>query len=125
MTTRDLTTTIAIQSSAIDLGDGLPRHVRACVGRIGAKYFGRMNAAAVHFGREGAAYRCTVTIDMAGLPMKSALATDPNIYAAFNMALAKLAKQLRRAKRELRDDQYVARAKHVFVRPGLGFAPSP
>ena len=33
------------------------------------------------------------------LPMKSAEASDGNIYLAFNAAVAKVAKQLRRAKR--------------------------
>ena len=42
---------------------------------------------------------------MGALPRKSAEAHDKDIYLAFKAALAKVAKQLRRTKRELRDDK--------------------
>jgi ribosome-associated translation inhibitor RaiA len=42
---------------------------------------------------------------MGGLPMKSAEAQNKDIYLSFNAALAKVAKQLRRTKRELREDK--------------------
>ena len=70
-----------------------------------SKYFGRLNTAAVHFTKEGITYRCSVNMQMGALPMKSAEAKAKNIYLAFNSALNKVAKQLRRTKRELREDK--------------------
>jgi ribosomal subunit interface protein len=96
---------ITIQSSNVHLGDRLPDHARASILRIASKYFGRLNAASAHFSRDGISYRCSVNMQMGGLPMKSAEARDKDIYLAFNAALAKVAKQLRRTKRELREDK--------------------
>jgi ribosomal subunit interface protein len=95
---------ITIQSSNIHLGDGLPDHARENILRVASKYFGRLNTASAHFTKEGITYRCSVNMQMGGLPMKSAEGKDKDIYLAFNAALTKVAKQLRRTKRELRED---------------------
>ena len=96
---------ITIQSSNIHLGDGLPDYARESILRVARKYFGRLNTASAHFTKEGITYRCSVNMQMGGLPMKSAEAKDKDIYLSFNAALAKVAKQLRRTKRELREDK--------------------
>lgn len=96
---------IAVQSANVHLGDRLPDYARECILRVASKYFGRLNAASAHFSKEGITYRCSVNVQMGGLPMKSAEAKDKDIYVAFNAALAKVAKQLRRTKRELREDK--------------------
>jgi ribosomal subunit interface protein len=97
--------TILVQSSNIDLGEVLPEHARASILQVAGKYFGRLNMASVHFTREGITYRCTVNMQMGGLRMMSGEALHKDIYAAFKIALEKVAKQLRRAKRELREDK--------------------
>jgi len=97
--------TITVQSSTIDLGEALPNHARHRLSRITGKYFGRLNAAAVHFSRDGVGYRCTVNIQMGRLRTVSAQAVSPNIYAAFDRALEKAAKQLHRAKCQLCEDK--------------------
>ena len=96
---------ITIQSSTIDLGEALPSYARQRISRVTGKYFGRLSAAAVHFSREGASYRCTVNIHMGALRTVSAQAVSPGIYAAFDRALEKVAKQLHRAKGALREDK--------------------
>jgi ribosomal subunit interface protein len=96
---------ITIQSSNIYLGDKLPDHARENILRVASKYFGRLNATAAHFPKEGITYRCSVNTQMGGLPTKSAEDKDEDIYLAFNAALTKVAKQLRRTKRELREDK--------------------
>ena len=96
---------ITVQSSHVHLGDRLPEHARESILRVASKYFGRLNTASVHFSRERITYRCSVNMQMGGLPMKSAEAMDKDIYLAFDAALAKVAKQLRRTKRELREDK--------------------
>ena len=96
---------ITIQSSNVHLGDRLPGYAREAILRVASKYFGRLNAASAHFSKEGITYRCSVNMQMGGLPMKSAEAKDKDIYLAFNAALAKVGKQLRRSKREVREDK--------------------
>jgi len=114
---------ITVQSSSIDLGSGLPGHVRDSVLRVASKYFGRLNTAAVHFNREGITYRCSVNMQMGGLPMKSAEARGKDIYVAFNAALEKVGKQLRRTKREVREDKGERVDKEQSRREGLERAP--
>jgi ribosomal subunit interface protein len=94
---------VTVRSSNVDLGDALRRHSEEGVLRVASKYFGRLNAGAVHFNKEGINYRCTVNMQMGALPMASAEAQNKDIYMAFNAALDKVGKQLRRQKRELRD----------------------
>src|SRR5687767_12770487 len=110
---------ITVQSSSVDLGSSLPGHVRDSVLRVASKYFGRLNTASVHFNREGITYRCSVNMQMGGLPMKSAEARDKDIYVAFNAALEKVAKQLRRTKREVREDKGERVDKDLGLREGL------
>jgi ribosomal subunit interface protein len=107
---------ITVQSSNVHLGDRLPAYARESILRVASKYFGRLNTASAHFSREGITYRCSVTMQMAGLPMKSAEAKDKDIYLAFNAALDKVSKQLRRTKRELREDKPARTDKDVVLR---------
>ena len=114
---------ITVQSSSIDLGSSLPGHVRDSVLRVASKYFGHLNTASVHFNREGITYRCSVNMQMSALPMKSAEARDKDIYVAFNAALEKVAKQLRRTKREMREDKGERVDKERSLREGLDRSP--
>lgn len=110
---------ITIQSSNIDLGSSLTGHARESILRVASKYFGRLNTASVHFNREGITYRCSVNMQMGALPMKSAEAREKDIYLAFNAALEKIAKQLRRSKREVREDKAERIDKDAALRDGL------
>jgi hypothetical protein len=55
--------------------------------------------------------------------MKSAEGSDKDIYLAFNAALTKVAKQLRRTKRELREDKAERTDKDVVLRERISLAP--
>jgi len=116
MKLRSVDRTILVQSSNIDLGDMLPEYARTSILRVAGKYFGHLNTATVHFTREGITYRCTVNIQMGALRMMSGEAKDKDIYAAFRTALEKVAKQLRRAKRELREDKAERVDKDMLLR---------
>ena len=111
---------ISVESSKVELGDALCDHARESIRKVASKYFGKLDTAAVHFSKEGINYRCSVNIQMGALPVKSGAATDKDIYLAFSTALEKVAKQLRRTKRELREDQGERVDKDVFLREGLG-----
>src|SRR5215213_3170733 len=110
---------ITVQSSNVDLGSSLPEHARQGILRVASKYFGRLNTASVHFNREGITYRCSVNMRMGGLQTKSAEARDKDIYIAFNAALEKVAKQLRRTKREVREDKGERVNKDLAFREGV------
>ncbi len=114
---------ITVQSANVHLGDRLPDHARESILRVASKYFGKLNAASTHFTREGITYRCSVNIQMGGLPTKSAEATDKDIYLAFNAALAKVAKQLRRTKRQLREDKAARTDKDIVLRERISALP--
>jgi ribosome-associated translation inhibitor RaiA len=62
-------------------------------------------------------------MQMGGLRVKSGEARDKNIYLAFNAALAKVAKQLRRTKRELREDKAERLDKNLLLRERISAAP--
>ena len=119
MKLRSIDRTIMIQSSNVDLGEALPAHAEASILRVAGKYFGRLNTASVHFSREGTGYRCSVNIQMGALRMMSAEAQSHDIYLAFNAALEKAAKQLRRAKREVREDKAERVDKNALLREGM------
>jgi ribosomal subunit interface protein len=115
---------ISVQSSNVDLGGTFRDHARQSVVRAASKYFGRLNSASVHVTREGPLFRCTVNIQMAALKMMSAEAQHDDCYAAFKNALNKVEKQLRRTKRELREDKPVRTDKDMMLRAGLNSSPA-
>jgi ribosomal subunit interface protein len=97
-------TNITIGSANIDLGDSLRTHAEQAIRKVAGKYFGRLTVGSAHFNREGLDYRCSVNLQMGGLPMVTGEAEARDILLAFDNALSKAAKQLRRSKRELRED---------------------
>jgi ribosomal subunit interface protein len=96
---------ITIGSGDVDLGDALRTHAEESILKVASKYFGRLTQASAHFRSEGSGYSSSVTFQMGGLPTVAAEATAIEARLAFDMALEKAAKQLRRKKRELRDNK--------------------
>jgi ribosomal subunit interface protein len=111
--------TITVQSSNVDLGEILPQHAREGIERVAGKYFRQLTTAAVHFTREGQSYRCTVNMQMSGTKMMTGEAQNDDAFQAFNTALNKAAKQLRRKKREVREDKGARLDKDMLLRDGL------
>jgi ribosomal subunit interface protein len=109
---------ILVQSSTVDLGDIFPEYAKTNIRQVAGKYFGRLSSASVHVTREGITYRCTVNMQMGALKMMSGEAKDKDLYTAFRAALQKTAKQLRRAKRELREDKAERTDKDILLREG-------
>jgi len=109
---------ILVQSSTVDLGDMFPEYARTNIRQVAEKYFGRLSAASVHVTREGITFRCTVNIQMGALKKMSGEAKNKDLYAAFRQALQKTAKQLRRSKRELREDKAERIDKDALLREG-------
>jgi len=97
---------IHIQSSNVDLGDALVTHCNNHIRETSAKYFGKVTSANAHFRHEGQAFAVSVRIKAGGLNDYAAEHTHRDAYQAFNSALAKVAKQLRRTKRLMREDPH-------------------
>jgi ribosomal subunit interface protein len=101
------------------MGDALAEHARIAILQSAGKYLDRLNRATVHFSREGHGYRCSIQMQMGGLTGASAHAQHEDIYRAFDQAHQRVAKQLRRAKRELRNDKPDGPIKTMLLLDGL------
>jgi ribosomal subunit interface protein len=112
------TDNILVQSSNVDLGDMFPEYAKTNIRQVAAKYFGHLIMASVHATRDGITYRCTVNIQMGSLKVMTGEAKNKDLYAAFRAALQKSAKQLRRSKRELREDKAAQTNKDMLLREG-------
>jgi len=108
-----------ISGKQIDVGEALQAHVKSELDEVTGKYAGRPTDAIVVFSREGHAFACEATVHLSTGLNAQAKGQANEIYAAFNSANEKMAKQLRRYKRRLKD--------HHRARPQpveLGFASS-
>jgi ribosomal subunit interface protein len=110
---------IIVESGNVQMGDALAEHARIAILQSAGKYLDRLNRATVHFSREGHGYRCSIQMQMGGLTGASAHAQHKDIYRAFDQAHQRVAKQLRRAKRELRDDKPDGPIKTMLLLDGL------
>jgi ribosomal subunit interface protein len=92
---------IKINGTNIDLGEALPHHVQERLLHVAGTYFGRLNHAAVGFTRDGRSYCCTINIQVSNLRVIVAEASAGDCHQAFDQALGKVDKQLRRGKRRM------------------------
>ncbi len=94
---------LAIKGKGLDVGEALRAHIEAELNGIVAKYFARALDATVAVSREAHRFRADITVH----PLKSVViqghAAADDAYAAFDSALERIAKQLRRYKRRLND----------------------
>lgn len=114
---------VSVQSSNIELGEAFRDYARESILRIADKYFGQLSTASVHVSREGLLFRCTVNMQMGALKKKSADFQHEDCYIAFKNAVERVEKQLRRAKREHREDKPSRLDKDMILRDGLGASP--
>lgn len=95
---------LTVQGKQLDLGDALRTHVSTKLEDINSKYFNRAIDATVTFAKDGHAFIKThISIRVGKDIMVISDATEPDAYVAFDAAAEKVAKQLRRYKRRLRD----------------------
>ena len=94
---------LTITGKQIDTGEALRRHVESGLHAILERYFGSAIEAHVVVAREAHLTRCDLSVHVGrGIEVNAgAAATEP--YAAFDAAAERIAKQLRRYKRWLRD----------------------
>ncbi len=97
---------LTVQGKQIDLGDALRVHVSEKIEDINQKYFNHATFASVTFSKEGHGHgliKAHISISVGKNIMVVADAVEANPYLSFDAASEKVAKQLRRYKRRLRD----------------------
>lgn len=95
---------VTIEGQKMNVGDALRAYVQEKLENINTKYFNRATDAEVTFKPEGHSFvKVNIFIRVAKdiKVLAEDIETDP--YAAFDIAAARIAKQLRRYKRKLRD----------------------
>lgn len=92
-----------ISGKQIDIGNALQTHVEAETSELLGKYSGRPTDANIVFSKSGHEYVCETVIHLSTGLTAQARGHESEIYAAFDSALEKMDKQLRRYKRRLKD----------------------
>lgn len=86
-----------------DLGDALRTHVADRLSERIHKYFGRPAESMVTFSKEGPEIRCDAVVHLSSGIVLAAQDQGGDAYAAFDGALEKLEKRVRRYKRRLKN----------------------
>lgn len=115
---------LSINGKQMDLGDALRTHITDKIEDINQKYFNRAIDATVTLSPEGSAFtKAHVSIRVGKDIMVVADAKDKDPYGAFDSASEKVAKQLRRYKKRLRDHH--ERLEETNVIPAQNYVLSP
>jgi len=101
---------LTVTGKQVDVGDALRRHVEATLDALLGKYFRSAIEAHAVFAREAHLIHAELSLHVGrGMVVNSGAAASDH-YLAFDAAAERLAKQLRRYKRRLRDYHAKARA---------------
>ncbi len=115
---------IRVSGKDIDIGESLQTHVNQALGETLAKYAGRPTDATVTFLRDGHLFGCEIFVHLSTGLVVQANGTAGEIYPAFEAARERMAKQLRRHKRRLKD-HHRDRAEPVDTSPASSFVLAP
>ncbi|HEV8678819.1 MAG TPA: ribosome-associated translation inhibitor RaiA, partial [Stellaceae bacterium] len=108
---------LTVTGKPVDVGDALRHHVDAALEALLGKYFGTAIEAHAVFAREAHLIRAELSLHIGrGMVINSGAAASDH-YLAFDAAAERLAKQLRRYKRRLRD--YHGKARAVAEQPEI------
>ena len=101
-------TRITVSSHQVELGEALRNHAAEQLRRLSAKYFDGAEDIAATFSRTGkSGFGCSLRVHAGRGLYFDGEGEHANAYTAFAIALEKVAKQLRRQKRALREDKPV------------------
>jgi ribosomal subunit interface protein len=100
---------LTVTGKQIEVGEALRRHTENSLGSILEKYFKTAIEAHVVLSKEAHLNRAEISIRIGRGIVVNARAAAPEVYPAFDAAAERLAKQLRRYKRRLRDHHAKAR----------------
>jgi ribosomal subunit interface protein len=102
------TSRITVSGHQVDVGQGLRTYATEQLNGVASKYFGGAEDVAVTFSRTGkGGFGCSIRVHSGRGLYFDGQAENAEAHAAFNQALERVAKQLRRRKRALREDKPV------------------
>ncbi|MES2729196.1 MAG: ribosome-associated translation inhibitor RaiA [Pseudomonadota bacterium] len=94
---------ITVQGKQMDVGDSLRTHATSKINEILQKYFNRATDVTATLSPEGHGFvRAHISLHVGRQIMVQATAVESEAYAAFDAAMTKVAKQMRRYKQRLR-----------------------
>src|SRR3954469_10704424 len=108
---------VTVTGKQVDVGDALRGHVEAALEALLGKYFRTAIEAHAVFAREAHLIAVDLSLHVGRGIVVNSRGTATDHYLAFDTATERLAKQLRRYKRRLRD--YHAKARPAGERPEL------
>ena len=94
---------IRIAGKQLQVGQALPQHVREKLSAAVEKHFDRDVEANVTFTRERTGFRADCMVHLSSGTNMQARGTGPDAHKAFDMALARLEKRVRRYSRRLKN----------------------
>ena len=94
---------IRIAGKQIEIGETLPQHVRERLSAAVEKHFDRDAEASVTFLKERVGFRADCSVHLSSGPSMQAHATGADARKAFDMALDRLEKRVRRYARRLKN----------------------
>jgi ribosomal subunit interface protein len=109
---------IVVSGHQTDVGEALRTHATEQASRLSSKYFEGGEDITITFspGGKGAGFGCNVRVHAArGLFFDGHGEHSKNAYTAFSTALERVAKQLRRQKRAMREDKPVNAMKEALL----------
>lgn len=115
---------IRVSGKDIDIGEALQAHVSSGLTESTGKYAGRPTDGTVTFSRDGFGFACEIFVHLSTGLTAQANGQAAEIYAAFEQARERMAKQLRRHKRRLKD-HHRDRAEPVDTSPASSFVLAP
>ncbi len=99
---------ITVSGHQVDVGEGLRTYATEQLTGVAAKYFGGVEDVAVTFSRTGkGGFGCSVRVHSGRDLHFDGYGEGAQAHLALNQALGRVAKQLRRRKRALREDKPV------------------
>lgn len=115
---------IRVSGKDIDVGESLQTHVNTELGETLSKYAGRPTDATVTFSKDGHQFCCEIFVHLSTGLVVQANGGAADVYAGFEAAREKVAKQVRRHKRRLKD-HHQGRATPVDTVPAGSFVLAP
>jgi ribosomal subunit interface protein len=107
---------ITVSGHQVDVGEGLRAYAAGQIADVASKYFGGVEDVAVTFSRTAkGGFGCSVRVHSGRDLQFDGHREGAEAHLAFNQALGRVAKQLRRRKRALREDKPVNPAKEGLL----------
>jgi len=104
----DVGARIVVSGQHVELGEALKNHATEQLRRLSTKYFGKAEDITATFSRAGkSGFGCAIRVHSGRGLFFEGEGEAPDAYTAFSGALDRVAKQLRREKRALREDKPV------------------